>query len=188
MEGMMAVTVQQLESEPSEYPELPEDFLSADAAAIDPAIVWERLEAWCAHRWAERDVSWVVEGPGEWVPPLTPVTIATVEVWSSADLWEAATLSPSPLGGYWLPASGPYRFTGTAGDAEPPAAVLEAFRRLAEYFAAAAGDDPSRAGSRSHEFSIGELRESVARSPSWVGMAMQNSGAADLLRQYRRAS
>ena len=45
-------------------------------------------------------MQWTVEGPGEFVPPLSPATISTVEVWSSADAWEVVTLTPSPLGGY----------------------------------------------------------------------------------------
>ena len=40
----------------------------------------------------------------------------TVEVWSRAGEYEAVELIPSPLGGYLLPCTGPYRFTGTVGE------------------------------------------------------------------------
>ncbi|KIZ32642.1 hypothetical protein, partial [Rhodopseudomonas palustris] len=107
----MATTIKQNESEPLTYPDAPEG-LSAAAVAIPAPVIWERIEAYVAHRWAERDIEWLVEGPGEWSPPLAPATIATVEVWSAADEWEACTPNASPFGGYWLSATGPFRFTG----------------------------------------------------------------------------
>jgi hypothetical protein len=177
----MTVTIKQTESEPEEYPDAP-DGLSTAAAALNAAVVWERIESHVAHRWAERDVEWIVEGPGEWHPPLTPATISTVEVWSSADEWESVTLNPSPLGGYWLPASGPYRFTATVGAAEVPAVANEAFRRLAEYMAA----KPGKPGATSESITAGSISISHRRSESWLANALQNSGAADLLRGYRR--
>jgi hypothetical protein len=180
----MATTIKQHESTPAEYPDPPAN-LSAAAAALDPAIVWQRIESYTAHRFAARDVSWVVEGPGEWNPPLTPATIATIEIWSGADNWEDVTANAAPLGGYWLPASGPYRFTGTVGDgSEPPAVVLEAFRRLAEYMAA----KPGKPGATSERIGAGSINLSHSRSASWMAAAMQNSGAGDLLRPYRRAA
>jgi hypothetical protein len=156
--------------------------LSTAAAALAPAVVWERIESYVAHRWAERDVEWVVEGPGEWHPPLAPATIATVEVWSSADEWETATLAPSPLGGYRLPASGPFRFSGTVGPAVVPATVNEAFKRLAEYMAA----KPGKPGAKSESINAGSISIAHTRSESWMAGAMANSGAGDLLRPYRK--
>ena len=44
--------------------------LSTAAAALDADMIWQRIEAYIAHRWTERDVTWIVEGPGEWHPPL----------------------------------------------------------------------------------------------------------------------
>jgi hypothetical protein len=182
----MATTIKQTESEPSAYPDV--DFGSPGPEFTDSemATVWERLEAWCAHRWAERDVEWVVEGCGEWVPPLVPAEIDTVEVWSAgASEWEAVELKASPLGGYYLPASGPYRFLATVGGGDVPPVVVEAFLRLAEYFTADHGERP---GSRSETVNLGgQLSTTFERSPQWLAMAMQNSGAADLLRPYRRA-
>jgi hypothetical protein len=115
---------------------------------------------------------------------LRPATVSTLEVWSSgANEWEAATLDASPLGGYYLPCTGPYRFTATVGSnaGDVPAAVNEAFRRLAEYMA----QKPGKAGARSESIAAGSITISPSRSPSWMAQALQNSGAADLLRNYR---
>jgi hypothetical protein len=177
----MAVTLKQTESVPEAYPEI--DGLSEAATAILPAV-WRRIEAYAAFRTTERDVSWIVEGCGEWMPPLTPAMIATVEIWQ-ADAWTAVTLPPSPLGGYVLPGVGPYRFTGTAGDddADVPPLLLEAVRRTVEYLAA----KPGKPGVRSESVTAGTVSLSTTRSPTAMAEALQNSGAADLLRTYRRA-
>lgn len=174
----MSVTLKQTESAPANY---------GSDISPEPVEAWQRIESYVAHRWSERDVAWIVEGPGEWHPPLSPATIATIEVWSSAHEWESVEILASPCGGYYLPASGPYRFTGTAGDdgADVPAVVLEAVRRLYEYVAA----KPSLVfnGASSETIGVGSLNISYRRSSSWLAMALQNSGAADLLRPYRKA-
>lgn len=177
----MATTLQQTETLPAEYPDTPSG-LSPAAAALDPEMIWQRIESYIAHRWTERDLVWTVEGPGDWQPPLTPATIATTEVWQG-DAWQTVTLSPSALGGYALPACGPYRFVGTVGDGDVPAVVNEAFKRLAEYMAAKRG----KPGTTSERVTTGSVTVEQSRSASWVAQAMQNSGAADLLRRYRRA-
>jgi hypothetical protein len=180
----MAVTLKQTEATPADYPSTDGLTLSTAAAALDAAMIWQRIESYIAHRWSERDVTWVVEGPGEWTAPLTPATITSVDVWSGADDWQPIELSPSPLGGYFLPGSGPYRFTGTVGGGNLPEGVREAFRRLAEYMANA----PGQSGASSERVTAGSLSFAYTYSPSWVAAAMQNSGAGDLLRRYRRAS
>lgn len=180
----MAITLKQTEVGPASYPRAPYG-LSDAAAALNPALIWQRLESYVAHRWTARDVTWIVEGPGEWVPPLTPTTISTVEVWSAADAWETVTLSASPCGGYDLPATGPYRFTGTVGGGVVPPAVAEAYRRLAEYWAAAPSTAPGSTSERESLPDLGEI--AIERSPTWVAKAISNSGAGDLLRSYRRA-
>ncbi|MBZ9710540.1 hypothetical protein LB543_27975 [Mesorhizobium sp. ESP7-2] len=177
---MTATTIKQTESVPEAYPVRP-DGLSAAAAAIDPDVIWQRIEAYVAYRWSERDVEWIVEGCGDWSPPLAPATIATVEIWQG-DAWETVTLSPSAVGGYCL-RGGTYRFAGTVGG-DVPAAVLEAFRRLAEYMAA----DTGNPGATSERIEIpGVQTTEISRSAPWMARAMQNSGAGDLLRAYRRA-
>lgn len=178
----MAETLKQVEAVPVAYPATPAG-LSTEASALDANMIWSRIETYIACRFTSRAVVWTVEGPGEWVPPLTPATITTTEVWQN-DAWTAATLTASPLGGYVLDGSGPYRFTGTAGGGTVPAAVNEAFRRLAEYMA----DDTDRAGAGRYEVNIGgEWQEGFDRNPAWMARAMSNSGAGDLLRNYRRA-
>lgn len=179
----MAVTIRQTETSPVAYPAAPEG-LSAAATAI-LAAVWRRIEAYIVFRTTEREVAWIVEGCGEWVPPLTPATITNVEVWQS-DAWQAVTLPPSPQGGYVLPGEGPYRFTGIAGndDAAVPADIAEACRRLSEYMATEV--DPEHAGARVVSSSVPDVfTGSVERSPAWMAQALVNSGAADLVRKYR---
>jgi hypothetical protein len=180
---MTATTIKQTESAPAAYPDAPSG-LSTAAAALDADMLWQRIEAYTAWRWTSRAVVWTVEGCGDWHPPLTPATIATVEIWSG-DAWSRVTLSPSPLGGYCL-TGGMYRFTGTVGeaDADVPPAALEAFRRLAEYMAADAGT----AGAASQTVNIPDVEtREITRAPSWMARAIANSGAGDLLRPYRRA-
>lgn len=174
----MTTTLKQTEAVPESYP--------ASGLSPEPdnaAVVWQRLESYISHRWTPRQVVWIVEGPGEWCPPLTPATIATVEVWSGADEWEDVTTNASPLGGYWLPATGPWRFTGEVGDddADVPASVLEAFRRLSGYLDAAR----HRPGLRS--VTAGSV-SATYRDELATAQALQRSGAADLLRPYRRAA
>ena len=176
----MATTIKQTEALPTAYPDAP-DTLSTAAAALDADMIWQRIESYIAYRWTARDVEWIVEGPCEWTPPLAPTTISTVEAWDGA-AWSDITPDASPLGGYWLAGAGPYRFTGTVGDGDVPAAVSEAFHRLAEYMAA----KPGKPGATSERITAGSISLSHTRSESWMALAMQNSGAGDLLRPYRR--
>ncbi|MDX1240571.1 hypothetical protein GOL95_11025 [Sinorhizobium medicae] len=176
----MATTIKQQEAIPASYPATPSG-LSTAAAALDPEMIWQRIEAYTAWRYTSRAVTWIVEGCGDWSPPLAPATIATVEVWR-ADAWESVALSPSPLGGYSLP-GGTYRFVGTVGNGDVPAAVDEAFRRLAEYMAAAKKGSP---GATRERVTAGSITVDKSRSASWAAQAMSNSGAGDLLRSYRR--
>jgi len=179
---MLATTIRQTEAAPDAYPD-PPDGLSTAAGALEEGMIWQRIEAYTAWRWCEREVTWIVDGCGAWCAPLAPVAISSVEVWQG-DAWEAYTPSPSPLGGYYLP-GGTYRIVGAVGDddGDVPAAVLEAFRRLAEYMAAEA----SEAGVTSSRVEIPDVStKEVTRSPAWMARAMVNSGAGDLLRPYRR--
>lgn len=181
---MTATTISQTEETPAAYPATPSG-LSTAAQSLDADMIWQRIEAYIAHRYSERGVTWIVEGCGDWQPPLSPATIATVEIWR-ADAWETVTLSPSPLGGYCLP-GGSYRFTGTLAGGSPapavPAAVEEAFRRLAEYMAASSRGAP---GTTRERVTAGSVTVDRTRSASWAAQAMNNSGAGDLLRNYRR--
>lgn len=176
----MATTIRQIEAAPSEYPDFT-GTLSTAAAALSADMIWQRIESYIAWRWTARSVTWVVEGPGEWHPPLAPATVGTVEVWSRAGEWDTAALDASPLGGYWLPCTGPFRFTATVGSGDMPDSVTEAFRRLAEY----AAQKPGKGGAKSESIAAGSITISSTRDPTWLAKAMQNSGAGDLLRNLR---
>lgn len=178
---MTATTIRQSEALPDEYPAAPAG-LSVAAKALDRDLIWQRIEGYTAYRFTPRSVMWIVVGGGEWEPPLTPATVATSEFWTGG-AWETATPDPSPLGGFLLRGYGPYRFTGTVGGGDVPAAILEAYRRLAEYMAA----KPGTAGASSEFRTIpGVMTSKTIRSESWMALALQNSGAADLLRPYRK--
>ena len=177
---MATAIIKQKEAIPASYPATPSG-LSAAAAALDPDMIWQRIESYIAHRYTSRAIEWIVEGCGEWNPSLAPATISTVEQWRS-DAWEVVTLSPSPLGGYVLP-GGTYRFTGTVGSGTVPEIVNEAFRRLAEYMAASKRGSP---GTTRERVTAGSVTVDKSREASWAAQAMANSGAGDLLRKYRR--
>ncbi|MDJ0979258.1 MAG: hypothetical protein QNI87_12095 [Erythrobacter sp.] len=178
---MMAETIDETEAVPLDYPDTPSG-LSTAAAALDANAIWQRIEAYTAHRYTDREVTWLVEGKGHWGFPLTPATLSSAERWTG-EAWEAVTLSAGPYG-YCLPDEGPYRIIADVGAGTVPAAVSEAFRRLAEYLA----DDTDRAGVSDYMVNMGgAIQESYKRNPAWTARAMQYSGAADLLRPYRRA-
>jgi len=184
----MACTLKQVEAIPATYPAT-QDGLSVEAAALDPAMIWQRIESYIAHRWTARAVVWTVEGPGEWEPPLTPATVSEVEVWDGT-AWAEAFPAASALGGYDLACAGPYRITASVGAGTVPAAVNGAFRRLAEYSAEidSNGMVPGHPSHSSHSVDIGgAINETFDRPATWAARAMQHSGAADLLRAYRRA-
>lgn len=177
----MAITVKQTEAIPASYPVVNTAGWKI-VSDLNIAAVWQRIEAYTVHRFTSRAVEWVVEGPGEWCPPLRPAAIATVEIWTGTD-WEAIAAIGSPLG-YWLSNAGPYRFTGTIGGGDLPETVKEAFRRLCEYLSQARPD--AGAGVRSRTASLGPITESVVVDATWAARALEASGAADLLRPYRR--
>lgn len=179
----MAVTLKQDEAVPASYPATPSG-LSTAAAALSPVLIWQRIEAYIGVRWTARAVIWTAEGPGDWTPPLTPATFTAWEKWTGT-AWLAYTPDASPYGGYALAEEGPYRFTATVGSGTVPVAVNEAFKRLAEYICNTMASAPSGA----HAYSLnlgGDLVRSFDRNSDWLAMAIINSGAADLLRPYRR--
>ncbi|MEM1072984.1 MAG: hypothetical protein AAGI36_00915 [Pseudomonadota bacterium] len=170
--------MQEIEAVPLSYPTV--TGLSQAATALDADTIWQRMEAYCRSRWTAREVVWIIEGEGDWTPPLSPASITLAEKWES-DAWTAVTLPEGPYG-YCLPSDGPYRISADVGGGTVPAAAVEAFRRLAEYLA----EETDKAGVSSYTLNMGPIDESYQRSPTWVARAMQLSGAADLLRPYRR--
>jgi hypothetical protein len=181
----MAVTIKQTEAIPESYPDVDQYAHRAgelweaddDTNEVNASAIWQRIEAYTAHRWTARAVTWIVEGIGEWTPPLTPATIQTVEIWTGTE-WETVTAPDSPLGGYWLSGEGPYRFTASVGGGDVPEAVQEAYRRLYEY---SKGITNQFRGDASHAGGDG------GPVYGWAAKSIQLSGAADLLRPYRRA-
>lgn len=179
----MVELLKEIEDLPATYPELQDmqnNLWMGNGLTGD--TIWQRIEAYTAHRWTPRGVIWLVEGPGEWTPRLTPATITLTERWGAA-AWQPVDLRPAPLGGFDLDAHGPYRITATVGGGDVPQAVHQAFRRLGEYMAAA----QDTAGAAKVDRQEGELGITIERNPAWLARAMQYSGAADLLRPYRRA-
>lgn len=158
--------------------------LSARAAALPLPMVWRRIESWIAWRWGERPCTFILEGNcGAWRAPLYPFIPANFDVWH--DAWEPVTLTADPFGGFAIGSASHYRVSGSLGSGDtPPDDVLEAYRRLAEYSAEKTGV----AGSSSRTVELGgNIKESIERAPTWLARAMSYSGAADLLRPYRRA-
>lgn len=177
----MATTIKETEALPSAYP-TPPSGLSTEAAALNSDAIWQRIEAYCRVRWTERSVVWVIEGPGDWEAPLSPINASSEDVWSDG-AWSDVTLPETPLGGSEMAEAGPYRVTASVGGGTPPEAVLEAYRRLAEYLA----EVPDRQGVSSFSFKLGDaIEESYQRNAAWIARAMDLSGAADLLRPYKR--
>lgn len=172
-------TLKIIENPPEAYPAV--SGLSAQAAELEAVAIWQRIEAYIAWRWVSRPVILTVDGCGNWEPPLNPTTIDQAYSCSGSD-WTPVDLAFGPLG-FMLP-DGLTKIEATVGtDETPPAAVFEAFRRLAEYLA----DETDRAGLSQYSVKVGQIEESYSRSVSWVARAMQHSGAGDLLRPYRRA-
>ncbi len=168
----------QAEGAPASYPD---SGLNSTLPDFEAAL-WQRVESHIAHRWTPRTVLWVAEGPGEFVPSLAPATIVTTQVWDGGDYGDVV-LDASPLGGWCLPAEGPYSIIATVGDTEelPPEAVIEAVVRLSNYLDAAK-HRPGIARRRRGD-GVGHLRPDEGA----IAQALQRSGAADLLRPYRRA-
>ena len=177
----MAETIKQTEAIPASYPSVSPRWVIEQAPedeVPDDAQIWQRIESYIAYRWTERQVIWIVQGCGEWVPPLTPTTITTVECWQGGE-WVEATPVATALGGYDFAGDGPYRITADVGSGTPPAAVQEAFKRLHEYSRGIVDSFKNQPAQ------IGDSEDGIMAN--WTARALQLSGAADLLRPYRRA-
>lgn len=162
----------------SQIEEAPEDYPNADDNAL-----WQRIEAYCAYRWTPREVVWIVDGPGHWKPPLAPAEISLTEFWQGGT-YKPVSIPASPFGGLNFPAYGPYRIKAIVGaDNDAPAAVIEAFERLQGYLAAS----EKISGASRVRRQVGDVVTSYDRSATWIAQALDKSGAADLLRPYRRA-
>ena len=164
------------------FPELDADWqVYSDSA-------WARIESYIAFRWPVRSCVFIVEGPGKWIAPLQPFRATITEVWLDQD-WVPMTLAPNALGGFVLDGVGPYRIIGELGSGvEPPPIIRKAVLRLAEYFKAVGEMGVEDRAANAVTMSVGALGIERQRSTTWVAKALQQSGAADLLRPFRRAT
>jgi hypothetical protein len=188
MEGMtMATLIREIEAIGAAVPPLAASAANVSAATAE--ALWPRLERHVRFRWTARNVTWIVEGPGDFEAPLSPATVSTVERWSGV-VWETVTAPASALGGWHLGTEGPWRFTASVGGGTVPQDVLEAFKRLCAY-SKEIGDYglvKGRAGATGNNVKIGSgVDQSFDRPATWAARALVNSGAAELLRPYRRA-
>ena len=171
--------------------------LSEKAQLLNQEIVWRRMESFVSYRWHSRSVEWLVEGMGDWEPPLEPATISGVEVWNGEG-WTSVNLSPSPFGGVQIPDDLTYRIIATVGTsslADLTDDVKEAFRRLANYVSAQGLVNLTREGASilgltkaSIETKVGESmnRIEIEQNLRSNARALEFSGAGDLLRKYRK--
>lgn len=178
------------EAEPATFPTLSDKGAGGDTDSIqvDP-FLWLRIEDYISYRWTSRQCVWTVAGPGDWFPHLTPISGVTVDAWDDVTLtWSSVIPDATPLDGLYLNQHKTYRITGTVGaDAGAvPQLVVEAYQRLERYCAEQFAMQ-APAGSAAFAVTVSEgFRDEVTRSPAWLAKAMQYSGAADLLRKYRR--
>ncbi|MEM9714934.1 MAG: hypothetical protein AAF826_00300 [Pseudomonadota bacterium] len=179
----MVEIIKQTEAAPDNYPGLPSG-LSAMAAALDTDALWARIESHITYRFTARELVWVIEGlkGDDWTPPLASVVSQVAQKWDGG-AWVSVALQDGPLG-LCLPSDGLFKVAAQVGAGPVPAPVSEAFRRLAEYLA----DDGDQAGVSEYSFWIAEMSESFKRNAAWTAKALQDSGAADMLRPYRRVS
>lgn len=171
--------IKQTETAPSTYKAV--TGLSTAAAALDAGAIWQRIENWIAYRWPKRPVTWIVEGSGLFVPPLADWTVTAIDV--AGETWQETELRHNVTGIRLEGAT--YRVRAQVGsDDDLPAAVAEAYRRLAEYLAEV---DSLAAGVTRFSEAIGPLTTSTTREAHAKAQALQLSGAADLLRPWRTA-
>jgi hypothetical protein len=172
-----------VEGQPANWPVLYD--LTESAFLVPAGAYWGRIEAWITTRWPERAATFIVQGPGLWRPCPEPFAVASVEIWAQ-NAWalldtEQAASFASPVG-FKLPSEALFRFTGTLGDddAPVPALVMEAARRLAEFFAVSQAEGPAPfEAERLGDFSR------HGRPSNWMARPLELSGAADLLRPWR---
>jgi len=139
--------------------------------------IWQRIESYIRTRYTTREIVWIIEGAEDeaWDTPLSPVNSYTAEKWESG-AWVSVTLPDGPLG-YCLPSDGIFRVTAQVGAGSVPAAVQEAWKRLHEYSRGIADSFKNEAAMFGEEYGV---------KSNWAARGIQLSGAADLLRPYRR--
>ena len=169
----------QFEASPAEYP--PVEGVTGDLLAT----CWQRIEHFIARRFGSRAVVWTLTSEGgEWRPPLGPI-IAVTEAfrWCDGD-WQPYTITRGPFGLLLPP--GHVQIDASVGTVslQLPSSVESDVQRLAAYLES---ESAVPAGARSYRANVGQLSESISADPAHMAKAIHNSGAADLLRKYRRA-
>lgn len=192
---------------PSAYPEVPRSALLMDDATGIPDWIWERIEAYCNWRWTPREAQIEIDGSG-WISlPVRPLRVTKLEYFdemvsyrSSETSWTEFTPASAARqrGGKIYSPFSHCRITGIVGENNPaPPAVIQAAVRLHAYLGHTPESFPMWATGRTHtaenttesegSSSTSNRNESFQRPANYIAKAMQNSGAADLLRPYRRA-
>lgn len=205
----MAELMREVEGVPESWPVIPEADLipitdiTGQPVNSDLAWVWQRIEAYSRERWTPREVVWLVQGGGAWTPPLSPVRIEMMETWAGD--WMPGAGKRSPWGSLVLSGDA-HRITGIVGENNPvPPVVMKAAARLANYLTQQIdGSDPDLWATKmrwivtppDEAITVGEgtasitrghkTEESYERAADYIAKALQYSGAADLLRPYRR--
>ncbi|WBU53504.1 hypothetical protein [Paracoccus sp. SCSIO 75233] len=188
--------MREIEDQPESWPELQglyEKLTPEAMSRLDSGTdwCWQRVEAYCCDRWTPRNVIWLVQGSGEWQMPLRPAVVESVETWAGD--WQVSPITATPWGGVYLPGDA-NRITATVGTDNPaPPAVIKAVERLANYLLQAVDTtDPDLWATKRRKVitpdkdSDQKTEESFERAADHIARAMQYSGAADLLRPYRR--
>jgi len=175
---------------PDSYPEVPLTALAAPDFGPPAAWVWARIEAYCSWRWTPRVARLEVYNHSGWIRmPVRPFRVTKLEICnSSGQFWEWTELdiSCAPQRGWNIYAPGLNTcIRGIAGENNPaPGAVIHAAVRLHTYLAHQPESFPLWATSKSH--AQGDSNDGFQRPANYIAKAMQHSGAADLLRTYRR--
>lgn len=172
----MNLNLQQIEAIPETYPAV--DGVTGDALAV----AWQRIEQYIKVRFSEREIVWIVQGDTSrvWYPPIGPVTDIDGEIIDGEIAFDLTACGT----GYWLP-NGLVKLTATVGAGPVPPIVAMAVKRLAAFYSA---EIAAPGGVRSYSLSVGDMSESMVLPPDRLAKALQDSGAADLLRGYRKAT
>ncbi|WP_420343520.1 hypothetical protein [Paenirhodobacter sp.] len=183
---------------PETYPEVPRSALLMNDARGIPDWIWERIEAYCNWRWTPREAQIESDGGSGWfILPVRPFRVTKIEWFDPhADggygLWMESLPPSTPQRGWKMYSPFSHcRITGIVGENNPaPPAVIQAAVRLHAYLGHTPESFPMWATGRTHTTGGGSSstsNESFQRPANYIAKAMQNSGAADLLRPYRRS-
>lgn len=184
------------EMEPAAYPVVPPSALLVVDTGI-PAWIWQRIEAYCNWRWTPREAQIDVDGVGWFNLPVRPFRVTKVEFFAG-EAWEEVLPPHAEQRGWRMySAFERCRITGMVGEDNPaPEAVIHAAIRLHAYLGHTPESFPMWATSRSHTAentthgeggSTSTRNETFQRHADYLAKAIQHSGAADLLRRYRRS-